>query len=136
LAAPDYADADGQEALRLPKMAELIAARLRKPIVRGELKDGDALPTELVDGTGLRMGLERYGFRAGAGARAYGLLWVHSAAFHEPGDRLSGLDPATGKVVTTSILPAFGMTGLVALGRRLVASSAGGRLLVVTPLML
>jgi DNA-binding FadR family transcriptional regulator len=47
LAAADYGDIDGLEPLRLPKMAELIAARLRRPIVRGELKEGDPLPSEL-----------------------------------------------------------------------------------------
>src|SRR3954465_11097707 len=32
--------------MRLPKMAEPIADQLRKQIVRGELKEGDALPSE------------------------------------------------------------------------------------------
>src|SRR5439155_5195777 len=33
-------------AVRVPKTAELVAAHLRRQIVRGELKEGDALPPE------------------------------------------------------------------------------------------
>jgi len=32
--------------VRVPKMAELVAAQLRRKIIRGELSDGDALPAE------------------------------------------------------------------------------------------
>jgi outer membrane protein assembly factor BamB len=78
----------------------------------------------------------RLGFLVGAVTRAQGLLWVHSAAIDEPGDRLSGFDPATGEVPTTSILPAFGTTGLAALRGRLFLPTADGRLLMVTPLLL
>jgi hypothetical protein len=104
------------------------------PVIRADVDSrlivsSSGMLAALQPATGRVLWARRLGFRAGAVARAYGLLWVHSAAFHEPGDRLSGLDPGTGNVATTSILPAFGMTGLVALGRRLVASSAGGRLL-------
>ena len=37
---------DGMRPMRLPKMAEMIADTLRRRIVRGELKEGDALPSE------------------------------------------------------------------------------------------
>jgi GntR family transcriptional repressor for pyruvate dehydrogenase complex len=37
---------EGLQPMRLPKMAELIADQLRRQIVRGELKEGDALPSE------------------------------------------------------------------------------------------
>jgi GntR family transcriptional repressor for pyruvate dehydrogenase complex len=36
----------GLHPMRLPKAAELIAANLRRQIVRGDLKEGDALPSE------------------------------------------------------------------------------------------
>jgi GntR family transcriptional repressor for pyruvate dehydrogenase complex len=39
------AGAVGQQ-LRVPKMAELVAGRLRRQIVRGELAEGEALPSE------------------------------------------------------------------------------------------
>ncbi|QTI70981.1 FadR/GntR family transcriptional regulator [Gordonia polyisoprenivorans] len=39
-------DAGETGALRVPKMAELVAQRLRRQIVRGELSEGDALPSE------------------------------------------------------------------------------------------
>jgi hypothetical protein len=76
------------------------------------------------------------GFRAGAVVKAHGVYWVHSAALNEPGDRLSGFDPATGEVHTTSIMPAFGTTSIVALRGKLLAPSASGRVLVITPLLL
>ena len=34
--------------MRIPKMAELVAAHLRRQIVRGDLQEGDALPPETV----------------------------------------------------------------------------------------
>jgi DNA-binding FadR family transcriptional regulator len=37
---------NGLQPMRLPKAAELIADQLRRQIVRGELKEGDALPSE------------------------------------------------------------------------------------------
>lgn len=40
------AGVDGLQPMRLPKMAELIAGQLRRQIVKGELKEGDALPSE------------------------------------------------------------------------------------------
>lgn len=46
MAEPLHANVDGLQPMRLPKMAELIADRLRRQIVRGELKEGDALPSE------------------------------------------------------------------------------------------
>ena len=45
MAEPEVAAVDLQP-MRLPKMAELIAGSLRRQIVRGELKEGDALPSE------------------------------------------------------------------------------------------
>jgi GntR family transcriptional repressor for pyruvate dehydrogenase complex len=46
VAEPLHANIDGLQPMKLPKMAELIADRLRRQIVRGELKEGDALPPE------------------------------------------------------------------------------------------
>ena len=46
MAESEVAGVDGLRPMRLPKMAELIADRLRRQIVRGELREGDALPPE------------------------------------------------------------------------------------------
>lgn len=53
LAAPIYGQADsavvhtaGGDRLRVPKIAEMVADELRRNIVRGELKEGDKLPSE------------------------------------------------------------------------------------------
>jgi DNA-binding FadR family transcriptional regulator len=39
-------EGDEAEDFRVPKAAELVAARVRKAVVTGELKDGDSLPNE------------------------------------------------------------------------------------------
>ncbi len=44
-AGPANGRAFGQR-IRVPKTAELVAAELRRKIVRGELAEGDALPSE------------------------------------------------------------------------------------------
>jgi DNA-binding FadR family transcriptional regulator len=51
--------------VRVPKTAELVAARLRAQIVRGELNDGDSLPpeTELIDRFGISRPTLREAFR-------------------------------------------------------------------------
>ena len=46
MAGSEVAGVGGLQPMRLPKMAELIADRLRRQIVRGELREGDALPPE------------------------------------------------------------------------------------------
>ena len=46
MAESEVAAVDQLRPMRLPKMAELIAGALRRQIVRGELKEGDALPSE------------------------------------------------------------------------------------------
>src|SRR4029450_11176652 len=42
------ASVDGSSAVRVPKTAELVSAKIRNRIVRGELREGDALPPEPV----------------------------------------------------------------------------------------
>ena len=76
------------------------------------------------------------GFLVGGAVVDQGLLWTHSAGFNEPGDRLSGIDPASGRVVVSSVLPVFSTTAIAAVGGRLFIPSADGRALVVAPLRL
>jgi outer membrane protein assembly factor BamB len=73
----------------------------------------------------------RPGFRAGATLGRDGLVWVHSAAMHEHGDRVTALRPATGGVVTTAILPAFSSTGVAVGADHVAIATAGGRLVVL-----
>ena len=75
------------------------------------------------------------GFRAGAsvGAGRHGLVWIHSAAADERGDRVTALRLADGRVVTSGILPAFGSTGIAAAAGRVWVGTAGGALLMLTP---
>jgi outer membrane protein assembly factor BamB len=73
----------------------------------------------------------RLGFRVGAVRRAHGLLWAHSASRDEPGDRVTALEPSTGRVRGSMLLPAFGTTGMALQRGRLWLPSAGGRVVVV-----
>jgi outer membrane protein assembly factor BamB len=75
----------------------------------------------------------RLGFRAGAVLGRDGLVWVHSAAVDEPGDRVTALRLATGRVVTSRIVPGFGSTGIAAGAGQVSIATAGGRLLLLRP---
>ena len=75
----------------------------------------------------------RLGFRAGATVGRDGLVWLHSAATNERGDRVTALRLANGRVVTSGILPAFGSTGIAADAGRVWVGTAGGALLMLTP---
>jgi len=75
----------------------------------------------------------RLGFRAGATIGSDGLVWVHSSAPHEPGDRVTALELRTGRVVTSGVLPVFGSTGISAHDGSVSMATAGGRLVVLTP---
>jgi len=73
------------------------------------------------------------GFRTGATIGGNGLVWVHSSAVGEPGDRITALRLASGRVVTSGIVPAFGSTGIAVSGGRVSVATAGGQLLVFMP---
>jgi outer membrane protein assembly factor BamB len=73
----------------------------------------------------------RLGFRAGAALGADGLVWAHSAATHERGDRVTALRAATGRTVSSRIVPAFGSTGIAVGAGRVSVATAGGALLVL-----
>ena len=75
----------------------------------------------------------RFGFRAGATLGRDGLVWVHSSAEHENGDRVTALRLASGRVVTSRIVPAFGSTGIAVGAQRVAVATAGGALVTLTP---
>jgi len=77
--------------------------------------------------------IRRLGFRAGAALGSDGLVWAHSAAMHERGDRITALRLATGHVVTSRVVPAFGSTGIAVGAGRVTIATAGGALLTLTP---
>lgn len=68
-----------RDQVRAPKMAELIAGKLRRRIVRGELKEGDVLPSEatLMEQFGVSRPTLREGFRV---LEAEGLLTIRRGA--------------------------------------------------------
>jgi len=121
---------------RTGRRAGSVPVPLPAPVVRGTIGRRLVLSSRgtlaSVDPrTGQVSWRRRLGFRAGAVVRARGLLWVHSAAREDPGDRLTALEPATGEVRATRVLPAFGTTGMVRQGGRLWLATAGGRALAV-----
>jgi outer membrane protein assembly factor BamB len=73
----------------------------------------------------------RLGFRAGAALGSDGLVWAHSAATHERGDRVTALRPDSGRTVSTRLVPAFGSTGIAVGAGRVSVATAGGALFVV-----
>jgi outer membrane protein assembly factor BamB len=111
---------------------------LRKPSPRA-LRRGRLLYTASgrVGAVDLRAGRvmweRRLGFRAGATLAGDGVVWTHSSAVHQGGDRVSALRFATGRVVTSGVVAAFGSTGIAVGAGRIAVATAGGRLLVLTP---
>jgi outer membrane protein assembly factor BamB len=83
--------------------------------------------------TGRTRWRRRLGFRAGAIVARDGVVWVHSAATYEPGDRVTALRLATGAVLTTRIVPAFGSTGIAVVAGHVAVATAGGDLVVLIP---
>lgn len=69
--------------VRVPKMAELVAADLRRQIIRGELKEGDALPPE----TAL---MEQYGVSRPTLREAFRVLEAESLILIQRGARGGG----------------------------------------------
>jgi outer membrane protein assembly factor BamB len=111
---------------------------LRPPAVRGVARGRVLLSAGGVVAaadpvTGRMAWRRRLGYRSGTIAHYAGLLWVHSAALHEPGDRLTALDAETGRVVTSGLVPGFGTTGVAGQAGRLWTATAGGRVFAVAP---
>ena len=104
---------------------------LRRPSLRA-FADGRVLVTA-AGVVGALAWRRRLGFRAGATVTGDGLVWAHSSALHEPGDRVTALRLATGRIVTSGIVPAFGTTGIAVVRGQVALATAGGSLLLLRP---
>jgi hypothetical protein len=81
--------------------------------------------------TGIPLWRTRLGFRVGAALEAGGALWAFGANIRDPGDRVWKLDPATGRILGSVLLPVFGTTGMADLDGALWVTAASGRVLVL-----
>ena len=76
------------------------------------------------------------GFRISTVLRRDGILLAHGAAFNDPGDRLWAVDPASGRVLASTVVPSFGTTSMAAAtGGSLWFATAAGEVIVVPPLL-
>jgi hypothetical protein len=60
-----------------------------------------------------------------------GALWAYGANVRDAGDRVWKLDPATGAVRGSVLLPAFGTSGMAVIGDKIWVTTASGRVLVL-----
>jgi PQQ-like domain len=81
--------------------------------------------------TGTLLWSRRLGFRLGTVLEARGALWAHGANLRDPGDRVWEIDPATGAVRGSVLLPAFGSTGMAIVDGTLWVSITSGRVMVL-----
>jgi outer membrane protein assembly factor BamB len=75
------------------------------------------------------------GFRVSTVLESGGVLLAHGARFHDPGDRVWALDPATGRTLATTTVPSFGTTSMTTSGGALWLATGAGELIVVPPLL-
>ena len=73
----------------------------------------------------------RLGYRIGGVVEADGALWAYGANLHDAGDRVWKLDPATGAVLGSVLLPAFGTMGMAVIGDTIWVTTANGRVLAL-----
>jgi outer membrane protein assembly factor BamB len=73
----------------------------------------------------------RLGFRVGGVQEKDGALWAYGGAVDDPGDRVWKLDPATGAVRGSVLLPEFGTMGMAIIDGALWVTTANGRVLAL-----
>jgi sugar lactone lactonase YvrE len=73
----------------------------------------------------------RLGYRVGSVVEVDGALWAYGANVRDAGDRVWKLDPATGAVRGSVLLPAFGTSGMAVIGDKIWVTTASGRVLVL-----
>jgi sugar lactone lactonase YvrE len=71
------------------------------------------------------------GFRVGSVVEADGALWAYGANVRDAGDRVWKLDPASGKILGSVLLPAFSTMGMAVIDGTVWVTTAGGRVLVL-----
>jgi outer membrane protein assembly factor BamB len=81
--------------------------------------------------TGRRLWSRRLGYRVGTVIETRGVLWVQGADIRDPGDRVWRLDPRTGAIRASALLPAFGTMGMAAVGDTLWVTAGSGRVMVL-----
>jgi outer membrane protein assembly factor BamB len=81
--------------------------------------------------TGRPLWTRRLGYRIGTVVETRGALWAQGAYIRDPGDRVWRLDPRTGAVRGSALLPAFGTMGMAAVGGTLWVTSGSGRVVVL-----
>jgi outer membrane protein assembly factor BamB len=73
----------------------------------------------------------RLGYRVGTVVEARGALWAQGAYIRDPGDRVWRLDPRSGAVHGSALLPAFGTMAMAAVGGTLWVTAGSGRVMVL-----
>jgi outer membrane protein assembly factor BamB len=81
--------------------------------------------------TGRPLWRRRLGYRIGTVVQTDGALWAQGAYIRDPGDRVWRLDPRTGAVHGSALLPAFGTMGMAAVRGTLWVTAGSGRVIVV-----
>jgi outer membrane protein assembly factor BamB len=71
------------------------------------------------------------GFRVSTVIEAGGVLLAHGGSLGDQGDRVWAIEPATGRVLASTVLPSFGTTGMVVAGGSLWFATSAGELIVL-----
>jgi hypothetical protein len=136
---PSVTTADGH-LVRYDPRTNIQVRAVKLPVTEPALQQASGSRTFLTAGgtvaavdpsTGALLWRTRLGFRIGAVLEAGGLLWAFGANLRDPGDRVWKLDPTTGRPLGSVLLPAFGTTGMAAIGPALWVTTAAGRVLVL-----
>jgi outer membrane protein assembly factor BamB len=123
---------------RTGREAGAVRLPLRDPVLRGAsgrhvlLSAREALAA-FDPSTGRLAWRRPLGFRIGAVLEMDGLLWTHGATTNDAGDRLWAIEPGTGAVVRSVVLPAFSTVGMTSIDAALWVTTAGGQVIVLGP---
>jgi outer membrane protein assembly factor BamB len=82
-------------------------------------------------GSGRVVWARRLGYRIGTVLDARGALWAQGAYIRDPGDRVWRLDPRTGAVLGSALLPAFGTMAMAVVDGTLWVTAGSGRVMVL-----